>query len=113
MISYIVDIYNKKYNSEKSIIKFSTYALMFTKMISGPITSYDEISKELDNKNITLESIVKGIKLFIVGLGFKVILANRIGGLWGEVNSIGFDSVSTPTAFLSLIAYSLQLYFDF
>ncbi len=113
MVSYLADIYNKKYESEKSILKFSTYSLMFTKMVSGPITSYDEVKDELYDKKITKESIVSGIKLFVIGLGFKVIIANRVGALWSEVCAIGFDSVSSVTIFLSLIAYSLQLYFDF
>lgn len=54
-----------------------------------------------------------GLKVFALGLAYKVLLANRVGHLWTEVTAIGYESISTPLAWMSIVAYSLQLYFDF
>ena len=82
-------------------------------MIAGPIVVYSDIRKELHERRITVHNLDNGLKTFIIGLGFKVLLANRIGTLWNEVCTIGFESISTPLAWLGSLAYSMQLYFDF
>lgn len=114
IVSYLIDVYRKKYNCSRSIIGFMTYVLMFPKLISGPITPYDKVNEFInEKKNNTLDNVSKGIKIFIIGLAFKVLLANRIGGLWTDINTIGFDSISTPLAWAGVLSYSIQLYFDF
>lgn len=55
----------------------------------------------------------EGLREFTIGLGLKVLIANRIGGLWRDIGTIGYESISTPLAWLGLIAFSLQIYFDF
>ena len=112
-ISYIVDIYNEKCKPANSIIRYAMYVLMFPQLISGPIVTYKDINKELNNRKESLTNIKVGAKYFILGLGFKVLLANRIGCLWNDINMIGVESISTGLAWLSVIAYSLQIYFDF
>lgn len=112
-ISYIVDIYNEKCKPANSIIRYAMYVLMFPQLISGPIVTYKDINKELNNRKESLTNIKVGAKYFILGLGFKVLLANRIGCLWSDINMIGVESISTGLAWLSVIAYSLQIYFDF
>lgn len=113
VVSYLIDVYRKKIPAEKNLIKFSAYIMMFIKFISGPITSYEEVKPYLDKKKNNIYNIELGIKYFVIGLGYKVLIANRIGGVWGEVTALGFDSISTPLSWLAVIAYSLQLYFDF
>lgn len=114
LVSYLVDVYKGKYKHETNLVKFSTYSLMFTKFISGPITKYDEVKKYLDRKEENnIYNIELGIKYFVIGLGFKVLLANRVGSVWSSANNLGFDSISSIFAILAIISYSLQLYFDF
>ena len=107
-ISYLVDIYKGKYESEKSIIKYGMYVLMFPQLVSGPIVTYDNISRQLEKRSHNIQNIVRGVKYFIVGLGFKVLLANRIGCLWNDINMIGIESISTGLAWLGIIGYSLM-----
>ena len=64
-------------------------------------------------RQLTIINLDEGLKTFILGLGSKVILANQIGTLWNEVCMIGYESISTPLAWLGAVAYSMQLYFDF
>jgi alginate O-acetyltransferase complex protein AlgI len=86
---------------------------MFPGLISGPIVSYANMSSQIMSRRYTLKQFDKGLKLFIIGLGFKVLIANRIAILWNDIQTIGFESISTPLAWLGAVGYSLQLYFDF
>ena len=67
----------------------------------------------MDKRKKCLKNVFIGFKYFIVGLGFKVLLANRIGGIWNDILMIGIESISTNLAWLGIIGYSLQIYFDF
>lgn len=112
-VSYLCDVYWQKYRSERSFVKFGTYIAMFPQLIAGPIVTYPLIRKALRQRRCSLENLTEGIQIFILGLGSKVILANRAGALWGDINAIGYESISTPLAWLGIIAYTFQIYFDF
>ena len=113
IVSYVIDVYNGKIKADKSFINLGAYLCMFPQLIAGPIVVYSDINKELSERKVSIENIDAGLKTFIIGLGYKVILANRIGTLWNEVCTIGFESISTPLAWLGALAYAMQLYFDF
>ncbi len=112
-ISYILDVYNKKIKAEKNLINYAAYLSMFEQLIAGPIVTYNEVAKELKKRNITAIEALRGFGIFIFGLGLKVLLANPIGKLWSDVGAIGFESISTILAWMAIIAYSFQIYFDF
>ena len=102
-----------KIKAEKSLIRLGTYICMFPQLIAGPIVSYSEVSKDLRRRKISPERIECGLKYFIWGLGMKVLLANQLSLLWKDLETIGFESISTPLAWLGAVGYSMQLYFDF
>lgn len=112
-ISYLADVYRKDVPYEKSFINFGMYISMFPQLIAGPIVTYKSIHSQITNRKHRFKNIEDGLRDFTLGLGLKVLLANRLGGLWNEVNGIGFESISTPLAWLGIIAFSLQIYFDF
>ena len=113
IVSYIVDVYKQSYEAERSVLKLSTYLYMFPQLIAGPIVTYSHMRGQLDRPVISLEKVDEGLKDFTYGLGLKVLLANQIGNLWSDVASIGYDSISTPLAWMGILAFSFQLYFDF
>ena len=113
VIAYLADVYHKRCAPEASLLRFGTYVAMFPKLTSGPITSYSAIAPALKQRRCSWERIDKGLRLFTIGLGMKVLLANQLGNLWNDVNTIGFESISTPLAWMGVIGFSLQLYFDF
>lgn len=113
IVSYIVDVYRGTIQAETSLINLGAYLCMFPQLIAGPIVVYSDISSALKKRTVTITNLDNGLKTFILGLGYKVILANRIGTLWNEVCTIGYESISTPLAWLGALAYSMQLYFDF
>ncbi|GAB6170242.1 MBOAT family protein [Clostridium carnis] len=112
-MSYTIDVFNKKIKPEKNIINFGAFVSLFPQLISGPIVKYSDINNELKNRKINIDDIEKGIEEFIIGLGKKVLIANNVGLLWSEVQSIGFTNISTPLAWIGILSFSLQIYFDF
>ncbi len=112
-VSYIIDVYRKDVESEKSFINYGAYISMFPQLIAGPIVTYSTVAKELKSRTHTIKKVENGLKTFTIGLGYKVLLANQLGGLWRELSMIGYESISSGLAWLGIIAYSFQLYFDF
>ena len=111
--SYLMDVYDKKTEAAPSVVHLGAYLCMFPQLIAGPIVEYKEVSQELKNRTVTPEKADTGMKIFTLGLAFKVLLANVLSGIWSEMERIGFDSISTPMAWLGMYGYSMQLYFDF
>ena len=111
--AYVIDVYWKKVPEERSFINLGTYLTMFPQLIAGPIVNYAEVNKSLRKRTVTFAEFEQGIRILIIGLGAKVIVADRIGMLWNSVQTIGFNSISTKLAWLGAIAYSMELYFDF
>ena len=112
-ISYIADVYRGKTKAEKSVLRYAVYIAMFEQLIAGPIVTYSRVKGSLKSRKINASAVLCGFGMFIFGLGLKVLLANPIGKLWSQTLAIGFESVSTPLAWMALFAYSFQIYFDF
>ena len=86
---------------------------MFPKLLSGPITAYHDTIEQVRRRKITAKGVEYGLSLMIVGLAFKVIIADTVGILWHDIRTVGFESISTPLAWMGAAAYSVQLLFDF
>ena len=112
-ISYLCDVRRRKCVAEKSFINFGTYLSMFPQLIAGPIVKYPDIRAQIQDRQYRLSNFVQGLQVFVLGLGSKVLLANRVGVLWSQLSVIGYESISTPLAWLGILAYTIQIYFDF
>lgn len=112
-ISYLADVYRRNVGAESSFVGFGMYICMFPQLIAGPIVTYASIDRQIKKRRHSFGRIEEGLREFTIGLGLKVLIANQIGGLWNEVGAIGYESISTPLAWLGLAAFSLQIYFDF
>ena len=113
IVSYLIDVYWEKVAPARSLIDLGAYLCMFPQLIAGPIVQYNQVARELEHRSTSPECIDRGLRIFVLGLGSKVLLANRIGSLWSDVQAAGFDSISTPVAWMAAAAFSFQLYFDF
>ena len=112
-ISYIIDVYTKKTKVQKNLINFAAYITMFPQLIAGPIVKYNDIEGQLKNRNENLTQFSSGVHRFIIGLGKKVLLANSIGAIWSEIKVIPLNEISILTSWIGIIAFALQIYFDF
>lgn len=113
MIAYQADVYRNDTPRETSLLRFGTFLFFFPKLLEGPITRYGEISAELRAPVCRAENLEEGFRTFALGLAYKALLADKLAGLWRQLSIIGYDSVSTPLAWLGMASYSMQLYFDF
>ena len=114
IMAYVIDVYRGRIPAEQSLLRLGTYLTMFPQLISGPITNYADVRVALGReRTIKARQLEEGMKLLIIGLAAKVVIADRIGTLWNSIRMIGFDSISTKLAWMGAFAYSLQLYFDF
>lgn len=111
IISYEIDVYNKKVNVQSNILKYFLYVFLFPQLIAGPIVRYQDVNNEIDNRNVTFEMFARGVRLFIIGLSKKVIIVNNLGELCNIYLNLGDKSVLFTWIFA--ISYMLQIYFDF
>ncbi len=112
-ISYLCDIRAEKCKAERSFLSFAVYLSMFPQLVAGPIVQYPSICGQIQKREYHFRRFVAGLQIFIMGLGSKVILANSMGRLWKQLSTIGYESISTPLAWMGTIGYSFQIYFDF
>ncbi|WP_080237495.1 MBOAT family O-acyltransferase [Spirosoma rigui] len=112
-ISYTLDIYWGRIRANKSFLDYGTYVAMFPHQIAGPIVRYADIAPELADRTTTFEKFGLGAERFIIGLAKKILLANTFAELADTVFNAPPDSYPTATAWLGIIAYTLQIYFDF
>ena len=110
-ISYIVDVYKDDVKATKSFFDLSCYITMFSQLIAGPIIRYSVIQDQLRKRTNSLKKIALGIVFFMIGFSKKIILANPMG----NVADVAFNAtyISFIEAWIGLIAYSFQIYFDF
>ena len=94
-------------------LEFGAYSFFFPKLQEGPIQSSQAFCPQLPFCGITAAGLESGLRKLFLGLGYKVLLADKLAILWGSLRTIGLESVSTPLAWLGMYGYSLQLYFDF
>lgn len=112
-MSYPIDVYRGDASSQRSIIKFGTYVALFPQLIAGPIVRYKDVADQLDEREMNADKFAQGIRRFIVGLGKKVLLANNIGMLWDAFYATPTAELTTAGAWLGIIAFTFQIYFDF
>lgn len=109
---YLIDVYRGE-EAEKNLIDYAAFTIAFPQLTMGPILRYREWRGALKERTITREDVFSGFELFVVGLCFKVLLADQLAPLWASLERIGYEYLSTPLAWLGAVSYSLQLYFDF
>lgn len=117
-VTYVVDVYNRKHKPLKSFLDYQLYIMLFPKLIAGPIIRYHDLSDQIPvyprEQNKNYNDVLYGLFRFAIGLAKKVLLANQIGAFADEIFGTGpVDGMNTMDVWLGVLAYTLQLYFDF
>ncbi|BDS14844.1 MBOAT family O-acyltransferase [Aureispira anguillae] len=112
-LSYTIDVYRGTVKANKNFINFATYVTMFPQLVAGPIVRYADINEQLEAKQLSIDDFSIGVERFIVGLAKKVLLANTFAAIADSIFALNTADVSTPFAWLGIIAYAFQIYFDF
>ena len=111
VLSYVFDVYRGRAEVQKNFLDFSLYVTFFAKVTSGPIVQYKDMAPQLRERQMVPAKFGAGISMFLVGLGKKVLIADNLGATFSAIS--GLSTMSAGTAWLGMILYSLQLYFDF
>jgi len=112
-ISYVVDIYRRTAPARRNPIDFALYIAFFPQVIAGPIVRYHDIASALDHRRVRVEDFASGLERFVVGLAKKMVLANPLGETADRDFALPAATLATSDAWLGIICYSLQIYFDF
>lgn len=112
-VSYVVDVYRNTVRVQRNLLYMGMYISMFPQLIAGPIVRYETIQDQILNRKETLEGFCAGLRLFIVGLAKKVLLANVIAILAAKMLDMGGANIGAIGAWSGLIAFTFQIFFDF
>lgn len=112
-ISYVVDVYRGKSPAQKNLFHMALYLFLFPQILSGPIIKYHQVAGQFTNRNETISIQFYGIKRFVYGLAKKVLLANTFGQSVDYIMGVPSGQMGTLTAWLAVILYTLQIYYDF
>ena len=112
-MSYVIDLYWQKVNVQKNPAKLAFYISFFPQLIAGPIVRYIDIKEQIDKRTVSTEKFASGAQRFVIGLAKKVIIANTVGEVADIIFNISTSEISTATAWLGVICYSFQIFFDF
>ena len=112
-LSYTIDVYRGECKGQKNFIDFSVFVTLFPQLIAGPILQYKDLAEQIKSRVLSMGKMREGIRIFTVGLCKKVLLANSIGKLWDDYRVMEMADLSTAGAWLGLLAFCFQIYFDF
>jgi len=113
-LTYVIDVYRGKVTAQKNYFRYLLYITSYFQLVAGPIVRYEYFEKALEERHSTLDGITYGIQRFAMGLAKKVIIANGFGEIVEMyMGSSDIGSVPVLAAWSGMIAFTLQLYFDF
>ncbi len=112
-MSYCIDLYRGHARLAPSFMHFAAYVSLYPQLVAGPIVRYETIADQLVDRPHTMEGFVYGMTRFCTGFAKKILLANPMGPLADAAFGAHPDALSAPTAWLGIVAYALQIYFDF
>ncbi|MBR5081654.1 MAG: MBOAT family protein [Bacteroidales bacterium] len=112
-ITYTIDVYRGTTPPSQKLTDYVLYIMMFPQLIAGPIVNYNSVATQLVSRTSTMEDRVVGFYRFVIGLGKKVLIANTMAAYADQVFGMAYGDLSTGTAWIGILAYTFQIYFDF
>ena len=112
-LSYVIDVYRNKSLVQKNLFYVLLYIAFFPQLIAGPIVRYEDIAKQIENREFSADRVSRGICRFIFGLGKKVLIANQMGLVADTMFSFAPKSIGMGAAWLGAVCYTLQILYDF
>ncbi|MED1107218.1 MBOAT family O-acyltransferase [Bacillus paramycoides] len=112
-MSYVIDIYRKDGDVQKNPLNLALYISIFPQLIAGPIVRYNIVAEQIKTRIHSFERFTEGIQIFVLGLAKKILIANQVGFVADKIFALPPSEISVGTAWIGIIAYTLQIYFDF
>ena len=112
-ISYVVDVHRKLVDPQRKFVDYAMYKALFPQLIAGPIVRYVDVAKYVMARTLSTEQFASGVRIFIVGLGKKVLLANPMGAGCDAIFALPPNELTGPLAWLGVFFFFMQILFDF
>ncbi|MCL2099373.1 MAG: MBOAT family protein [Oscillospiraceae bacterium] len=112
-MSYTIDVYRGDAGVQKNIVSFGAFVAMFPQLVAGPIVRYRHIDDQLRERDESIALFASGTRTFLAGLGKKIFFANVAGEMWEMLRDVPVDERTVAGAWIGLIFYAFQIYFDF
>ena len=112
-MSYLIDVYRKTNKAQQSIFSIGLYIALFPQLIAGPIVRYHDVAEQIKKRSQGLTLFASGVERFVFGLGKKMLIANPLGFVADSIFSLPANELTVLTAWLGIVCYALQIYFDF
>jgi alginate O-acetyltransferase complex protein AlgI len=112
-ISYVIDVARRDATAQKSPVNAALYLLLFPQLIAGPIIRYRDLADQLARRVVSIDDFAYGVRRFVIGLAKKVLIANVVAGPADTIFALPAAELSTGHAWLGIVCYTLQIYFDF
>ena len=112
-LSYVIDVYRREVPVQRNPFDLGLYIALFPQLIAGPIVRYHDVARQIVERAVTRQGFAYGIERFVLGLGKKVLIANTLAVQADLIFAIPADQLTAPVAWLGLVCYTLQIYFDF
>ncbi len=112
-ITYTIDVYRGTTPPSQKLTDYVLYIMMFPQLIAGPIVNYNSVAAQLISRTSTMEDRVVGFYRFVIGLAKKVLIANTMAAYADQVFGMNYGDLTTGTAWMGILAYTFQIYFDF
>jgi len=112
-MSYSIDLYRGHARPAPSFLDFACYVSMFPQLVAGPIVRYGSIAEQLHSRVHNVAGFSRGMTRFCYGFAKKILIANPMGQIADQCFGAGEGLLSTPAAWVGVLAYAFQIYFDF
>ncbi|MEE8467510.1 MAG: MBOAT family O-acyltransferase [Planctomycetota bacterium] len=112
-MSYVIDVYRGEAEIQRNPVHFGVYIALFPQLIAGPIVRYRDVAQQIRERTVDLTGFAWGVRRFVVGLGKKMLIANVVGHAADRIFALTPAELTTSAAWLGLVCYTLQIYFDF
>jgi alginate O-acetyltransferase complex protein AlgI len=112
-MSYPIEVYRQVEKPAPKLVDFGAYLTLFPQLIAGPIARYSETRTDLLERKCSVNLFFAGLQRFALGLGKKVLIADSLGQVVNKIFKLGGGELTTPLAWLGIICYSFQIYYDF
>ncbi|MFT7699906.1 MAG: alginate O-acetyltransferase complex protein AlgI [Candidatus Krumholzibacteriia bacterium] len=112
-MSYTIDVYRGDVQPTRNFLGFACFVTMFPQLVAGPIVRYRNVAAQINQRILSIDLFSSGCIRFIVGLGKKVLISNLVAVPADKIFALPADQLTTGLAWLGVLSYTLQIYFDF
>jgi alginate O-acetyltransferase complex protein AlgI len=112
-VSYLIDVYREHTRHERNLLNLGMYIAMFPQLIAGPIVRFKTFHDQIRNRKVLLSNVAHGAFLFMVGLSYKVLIANNLAVPVDRIFAMDVEAIGIMSSWAAILAYTFQIYFDF